>query len=257
MKPRLLLKRRWKKTCKITRFVIICNYENKIIDAIRSRCAGFRFNPISDDKMIEKLKEISESEGMDIEDDKVYTSITKICEGDARRSINTLQNLKYIPKLDHTIEMTDHLRGLSDKLRADLLKECQESNLQKTNHNDKDDRGLITVEHVNLITSSINYDYFDRYWKMIKKCPDADELNNVAHAIVIEGYPMDYVLKFFKDKIIECDLNDIDKAEVLLFIGNVERMLINGSGNHIQTLAILTIIVSKYKGMSIRIPNIY
>jgi len=154
-------------------------------------------------------------------------------------------------------QMIDHLRGLSDKLRADLLKECQESNLQKTNHNDKDDRGLITVEHVNLITSSINYDYFDRYWKMIKKCPDADELNNVAHAIVIEGYPMDYVLKFFKDKIIECDLNDIDKAEVLLFIGNVERMLINGSGNHIQTLAILTIIVSKYKGMSIRIPNIY
>ena len=35
------LKKVMEKTCDITRFIFICNYENKIIDAIKSRCASF------------------------------------------------------------------------------------------------------------------------------------------------------------------------------------------------------------------------
>ena len=41
-----------------TRFCLICNYENKIISAIKSRCANFRFNPIKEDFLIEKLNNI-------------------------------------------------------------------------------------------------------------------------------------------------------------------------------------------------------
>ena len=45
-----------------TRFCLICNYENKIIPAIKSRCANFKFNPISKDIIYEKLEEICKNE---------------------------------------------------------------------------------------------------------------------------------------------------------------------------------------------------
>jgi DNA polymerase III delta prime subunit len=245
------LKKAMEKTCKITRFVIICNYENKIIDAIRSRCAGFRFNPIPNDKMIEKLKEIADTEGMSVDDEEIFTSITNICEGDARRSINTLQNLKYIPDADQKSGPFDGLlRNMPNRMRKDVV------GTDSSGVNNKKER-VVTIADVNLITSSIDYKYFDKYWRRVIRCPDAEELNRIAHAIVIEGYPMDFVLKFFKDKVLECNLSDVPKAEILLFIGNVERMLINGAGNHIQTLAILTIIVSKYQNTEIRVPIVY
>jgi replication factor C subunit 2/4 len=74
----------------ITRFCIICNYHNKIIDPIVSRCSLFRFNPISNDELIKKLKYISEKEKMKCSD-KILRKIVKICRGDLRKGINFLQ----------------------------------------------------------------------------------------------------------------------------------------------------------------------
>ena len=45
-----------------TRFCLICNYENKIIPAIRSRCANFRFNPLSVNQVIVLLETICKNE---------------------------------------------------------------------------------------------------------------------------------------------------------------------------------------------------
>ena len=88
-------------TCDVTRFVFICNYENRIIDPIKSRCASFKFSPIPEKLILNKLKNISKNEKINVKDD-VLQIITKICQGDARRSVNTLQNIKYIPKKNIT-----------------------------------------------------------------------------------------------------------------------------------------------------------
>lgn len=79
----------------ITRFCFICNYINQIIDPISSRCMKFRFKPVEDSAIIEKLKIISESEKI-LVDDSCLDTIVNLSEGDVRRSIMTLQNLKYI-----------------------------------------------------------------------------------------------------------------------------------------------------------------
>ena len=75
-----------------TRFFLICNYINKIIPAIRSRCLNFRFNPINTKNIFSKLKSISISEKLKISD-KHLNLISLLVEGDIRKAINILQTL--------------------------------------------------------------------------------------------------------------------------------------------------------------------
>ena len=75
---------------KTTRFCILCNYLSKIIDPIVSRCMKFRFNPIAADAQQEKLKVISEKEGVNI-DSECLNTLIRLSEGDMRKSITALQ----------------------------------------------------------------------------------------------------------------------------------------------------------------------
>ena len=81
----------------ITRFCFICNYINQIIEPINSRCVKIRFKPIDNNSIFKKLKEISANENINILD-KGINVISKIANGDLRKGILLLQNLKYINK---------------------------------------------------------------------------------------------------------------------------------------------------------------
>ena len=74
----------------ITRFCIICNYINKIIDPIISRCSSYKFNSINSNILLEKLNFICEKENIKV-DNKDLKHIIKLCRGDLRKSINYLQ----------------------------------------------------------------------------------------------------------------------------------------------------------------------
>lgn len=210
------LKKVMESTCEITRFVFICNYESEIIDAIKSRCADFWFNAIPDDLMIEKLKIIAHDENMIVADD-VFKTITNICKGDARRCINTLQNLKYIPR---------------------KATEC------------------ITKKDVYEITSYLDKSYINTYWKTIMTAR-VQELKDVVVAITNLGYPMTYVLHCIKDKVIESKLSNDKKAKIMIHMGKIERMITSGSDNWIQLLAVLTYINTLNRDIDIQTPTIY
>lgn len=62
------LRRIVEKYTKTTRFCLICNYVSKIIPALQSRCTRFRFGPLDDQSVIEKLSEVAQSEGLALED---------------------------------------------------------------------------------------------------------------------------------------------------------------------------------------------
>ena len=74
------------------RFCLICNYENKIIPAIRSRCANFRFSNIDNIHICNKLNQIIKSENLKHEPD-VTNTIATLAKGDLRKAINLLQSI--------------------------------------------------------------------------------------------------------------------------------------------------------------------
>ena len=84
------LRRIMEEYSKLTRFCIICNYHNKIIDPINSRCALFRFKPIKEKEIFDKLKDICTKENLTLTDD-FLNQIIKFSRGDLRKAINFLQ----------------------------------------------------------------------------------------------------------------------------------------------------------------------
>ena len=78
---------RYTETC---RFILACNYSSRIIEPIQSRCAPFRFLPLADEDIAERLRAIAKSEKVEI----VETGVQAILEeskGDLRKAYNILQ----------------------------------------------------------------------------------------------------------------------------------------------------------------------
>jgi replication factor C small subunit len=73
-----------------TRFILSCNYSSKIIDPIQSRCAVFRFSPIGDEAVADRIREIADEEGIETTDDGV-DALVYAADGDMRKAINALQ----------------------------------------------------------------------------------------------------------------------------------------------------------------------
>ena len=84
------LRRTMEKFSGICRFILSCNYSSKIIDPIQSRCAVFRFKPLTSDDVKEFLESIVQKENVQIDDDAMQ-GLIRVARGDMRRAVNSLQ----------------------------------------------------------------------------------------------------------------------------------------------------------------------
>jgi len=75
------------KTC---RMILICNYSNKIILPIQSRCATFRFKPVSNEEIKNRILYIINQESIKIEESGL-NALIYVANGDLRRAVNYLQ----------------------------------------------------------------------------------------------------------------------------------------------------------------------
>ncbi|MHA2036679.1 MAG: replication factor C small subunit [Promethearchaeota archaeon] len=94
------------------KFILLCNYINRIIDPIISRCAVFRFVNLPKEKIIERLKYITKNEKLQIpteKADKFFELLFFISGGDLRKAINTLQMSVSLELLDN-LELNEILR---------------------------------------------------------------------------------------------------------------------------------------------------
>lgn len=76
------------KTC---RFILSCNYSSKIIDPIQSRCAVFRFKPLTREDIFAVINKVAKQEGLALSSE-VKEVLFEVCEGDCRRLENILQS---------------------------------------------------------------------------------------------------------------------------------------------------------------------
>lgn len=194
---------------KITRFCFTCNYIDKIIDPIVSRCVKFRFKPIDKDSMIERLKFIANKEKI-ILDDKCYEKIYEICEGDARKAIMILQNTKYIFNIKKNINENDIIEmiGLSANSELNLIWE----EIKKSS-----------------ITNSMS--------NLVKITTDIHNF----------GINLNQFLIFLKDKIIVSKLNDNIKSMIIMKIADTEARIIERGDEYINVLNILCLIYINVK----------
>ena len=94
------LRRTMEKYTRTCRFILSCNYSSKIIEPIQSRCAVYRFGPITDEAVEERVRYIATEEQLDITEDGV-DAIKYVAHGDMRKAINALQSAAM---LDATID---------------------------------------------------------------------------------------------------------------------------------------------------------
>jgi replication factor C small subunit len=84
------LRRTMEMYSKICRFILSCNYVSRIIEPIQSRCAVFKFRPISEEAMKSRLLEIAEKENLKLTEDGL-NALIYVSGGDFRKAINALQ----------------------------------------------------------------------------------------------------------------------------------------------------------------------
>jgi replication factor C small subunit len=85
------LRRIMERYASVTRFILLANYQWGIIEPIQSRCAVFRFPPLSPTHIREGLIRVLEKEGVKWTEDAV-DEIVKAARGDMRKAINIAQS---------------------------------------------------------------------------------------------------------------------------------------------------------------------
>ena len=124
------LRRIMEEYSRVTRFCIICNYHNKIIEPLVSRCSLFRFRPIPNKEIIDKLQYISLKENLTCSK-KNLKKIVNICRGDLRKAINFLQRCHNTFGDNINDVLLDEISGIINKSKLiKFIKLCHQKNSQ-------------------------------------------------------------------------------------------------------------------------------
>ena len=85
------LRRIMERYASVTRFILLANYQWGIIEPIQSRCAVFRFPPLSPTHIREGVIRVLEKEGVSWTEEAI-DEIVKAARGDMRKAINIAQS---------------------------------------------------------------------------------------------------------------------------------------------------------------------
>jgi replication factor C subunit 3/5 len=200
------LRRIIEKYSETTRFCLICNYENKIIPAIRSRCKMLRFSPISSIHIENRLKYICDNEKLTCEP-TVLNIISLLSKGDLRKSINFLQSLALqashltlnncyklagIPSLTEVKELLENL--LDDSIDFNFVIKKLDNLIRINGYS----LSLVVKEIIAYLLSDINvYKSIDSY-KLACYISDISDLENRVSKSTFEDIYISGLVGIFK-----------------------------------------------------------
>lgn len=103
-----------------TRFALSCNYVNRIIGPLQSRCATMHFQRLGDDAVEDGLLNVIDSEDIDVQDEIAVDKIIRSARGQLRDAILTLQTSQIDGEL--TEGQVDLFTGVvDDRLVEEIL----------------------------------------------------------------------------------------------------------------------------------------
>lgn len=144
-----------------TRFILSCNYANKLIDPIQSRCTVLPFRRLHDDEINELITRILEKEDIDYEGG-VVDKIIEHVDGDARRAVHTLQT-----SVDDGVLTEDVIDVVGGQVDSSVVEEMI-SNAH--NGNMEDAHGILVSEVLPKVTD------YSRFTKTLMRAIQNSEL---------------------------------------------------------------------------------
>lgn len=91
------LRRTMENYTQTTRFILSCNFSSKIIDPIQSRCAIFRFKPLSKEELFSIFENIAKKEDLNM-NEEAKEALYEVSGGDCRKAENIMQSAAAIDK---------------------------------------------------------------------------------------------------------------------------------------------------------------
>ena len=155
----------------VLRFIITCNYPQKIIPAIHSRCQGFNFRNLDETEFMVRVGRILADEGVEFDIDTL-TGFTKAHYPDLRKTINQVQQCSSTGKLVMPSESSDDAKDY----RLEMVSLFRQGNI-------KDARKLIC--------SQIGLDEYEDMYKFLYRNLDFfgsnDDQKDQAILVIRQG----------------------------------------------------------------------
>lgn len=219
------LRRTMETYSKVTRFCIICNYISRIIDPITSRCAKFRYKPLSTASMKKRLSEICRNEGIEYEE-PALDAVISLSDGDMRKSVNTLQT--------------------AYRLGAVVASDASNDGKMDDSSTSSKDKRILTAEAVNEVSGDVPDAVVTAVWQACVS-GSLGTVRQAAKLVLRQGYPVDQVLHRLLPKVLASqELGDIGKAQVCTRMAEAETKLIEGASEHLQLLDVMSIALTAF-----------
>lgn len=221
----------------VTRFCFICNYISKITDAIKSRCSKVYFKKLSDSCMVAKLNDIATKESMILKKN-ILNVIIDVSNGDMRKAIMLLQNLKYLYNYKNNMKQPLGSMSIFEankiySLNIELNTEISEADIYDIAATISVSDALIIVENI-LTHSSIV------------------QLTKTSKAIIARGYPIDNILLQLNKAVLQTNkLNDQQKSQIINYSGKIFYRMKECSNEYIQLTDYMACIYGIYKGIGV------
>jgi len=136
------LRRTMEKFTSNCRFILSCNYSSKIIEPIQSRCAVYRFTPLGEEPIEERVKYIANIEHIEITKEAI-NAIVYVSQGDMRKALNALQAASMFEK---TVEK-DMVYKITATAHPDDIKELLTTALEGNFSNSREKANILMTEH--------------------------------------------------------------------------------------------------------------
>ena len=213
------LRRTMEQYTRVTRFCLICNYVSRIIDPIKSRCAKFRYQPLAETAMRQRLAHIAQQEHIAIEPhteagsqtaDTTLPPLELLCQlsgGDMRQAITLMQSAA---------------RLLTPSPAAALLAPSASR--------------ALTSAHILDVCCLTPPSFIARFHAALKS-NSFDAIQSAVQDMVSEGFDSQSVLHAWLPTVLADDsISDDRRALICMHVAEIEARLVDGSDEYLQML---------------------